>query len=217
MRQLLSDFAESGFKKHLYLDFSFLSDEYIEFMQQTNLILEVQVHLTEVDERIIESMRRYSCDTVKWNLIVSEYSDMECLDSWNFPEEALIQVCPFYSGNNLSFFQDFVFTDLQDILAVPIDRKTIFRHKALNDIFFGKLTIFPSGEVYANVNYPALGNIQNSSLKELVYKELTEGNAWLKVRSNEKPCNQCINKSLCPSISNYELVIGRYNLPITNS
>lgn len=95
MRQLLSDFAESGFKKHLYLDFSFLSDEYIEFMQQTNLILEVQVHLTEVDERIIESMRRYSCDTVKWNLIVSEYSDMECLDSWNFPEEALIQVCPF--------------------------------------------------------------------------------------------------------------------------
>lgn len=46
MRQLLSDFAESGFKKHLYLDFSFLSDEYIEFMQQTNLILEVQVHLT---------------------------------------------------------------------------------------------------------------------------------------------------------------------------
>lgn len=74
-------------------------------MQQTNLILEVQVHLTEVDERIIESMRRYSCDTVKWNLIVSEYSDMECLDSWNFPEEALIQVCPFYSGNNLSFFR----------------------------------------------------------------------------------------------------------------
>ena len=82
----------------------------------------------------------------------------------------------------------------------------------MNDIFFGTLTIFPSGEVYANVNYPALGNIQNSSLKELVYKELTEGNAWLKVRSNEKPCNQCINKSLCPSISNYELVIGRYNL-----
>ena len=89
VRQLLSDFAESGFKKHLYLDFSFLFFLF--------------------------------------------YTDMECLDSWNFPEEALIQVCPFYSGNNLSFFQDFVFTDLQDILAVPIDRKTIFRHKALND------------------------------------------------------------------------------------
>ena len=91
---------------------------------------------------------------------------------------------------------------MQDILAIPIDRKTIFRHKALNDIFFGKLTIFPSGEVYANVNYPALGNIQNSSLKELVYKELTEGNAWLKVRSNE---SRVTNVSIRAYALNFEL------------
>lgn len=111
----------------------------------------------------------------------------------------------------LSFAISF-FSDLEDILAVPIDRKTIFRHKVLNDNFFGKLTVFPSGEVFANVNCPALGNIQESSLKELVYKELTEQDVWLRVRSKEKPCKQCINKDLCPSISNYELVIGKNNL-----
>ena len=57
-----------------------------------------------------------------------------------------------------------------------------------------------------------IGNIQKSSLKELVYKELTELETWLKVRSKETPCKQCINKDLCPSISNYELVIGKNNL-----
>lgn len=98
---------------------------------------------------------------------------------------------------------------MQDILAAPIDRKTIFRHRTLNDNFFGKLTIYPSGEVYANVNCSVLGNIQDSSLKELLYKEITEGNAWLRIRGNEKPCNQCVNRDLCPSISNYELVIGK--------
>jgi hypothetical protein len=38
------------------------------------------------------------------------------------------------------------------------------------------------------------------------------GNAWLRIRGNEKPCNQCVNRDLCPSISNYELVIGKNNL-----
>lgn len=55
----------------------------------------------------------------------------------------------------------------------------------MNDNFFGKLTIYPSGEVYANVNCSVLGNIQDSSLKELLYKEITEGNAWLRIRGNE--------------------------------
>lgn len=59
------------------------------------------------------------------------------------------------------------------------------------------------------MNCSVLGNIQDSSLKELLYKEITEGNAWLRIRGNEKPCNQCVNRDLCPSISNYELVIGK--------
>ncbi len=157
-------------------------------------------------------MQKYHNDIVRWNLIVSAEADMEQLDNLNLPEDVSVQVRPFYTGSNYAFFHDFVFSDLEDILAVPIDRKTIFRHKVLNDNFFGKLTILPSGEVYANVNCPALGNIQESSLKELVYKELTERDVWLRVRSKATPCKQCINKDLCPSISNYELVMDKNNL-----
>lgn len=35
------------------------------------------------------------------------------------------------------------------------------------------------------MNCSVLGNIQDSSLKELLYKEITEGNAWLRIRGNE--------------------------------
>ena len=76
-------------------------------------------------------------------------------------------------------------------------------------------------EIIEDLNYQKLSwqeagiqntNFEKSSLKELVYKELTELETWLKVRSKETPCKQCINKDLCPSISNYELVIGKNNL-----
>lgn len=212
IRKLSLEFSESTFKKHLYLEYNFLDDEYITFAQQTNSILEISVHPEDLGNQLIDCMRKYHYDIVRWNLIVSAETDMEQLENLNLPEGVSIQVRPFYTGSNYAFFRDFVFSDLEDILAVPIDRKTIFRHKVLNDNFFGKLTVFPSGEVFANVNCSALGNIQESSLKELVYRELTEQNVWLRVRSKETPCKQCINKDLCPSISNYELVIGKNNL-----
>lgn len=101
------------------------------------------------------------------------------------PAETVVQIKPFYTAENKDFFREYVYLEMQDILAAPIDRKTIFRHRTLNDNFFGKLTIYPSGEVYANVNCSVLGNIQDSSLKELLYKEITEGNAWLRIRGNE--------------------------------
>lgn len=212
IRNLSLEFSESTFKKHLYLEYNFLNDEYIKFAQQTNSILEISVHPEDLGNQLVDCMRKYHYDIVRWNLIVSAETDMEQLENLNLPEGVSIKVQPFYTGSNYAFFRDFVFSDLEDILAVPIDRKTIFRHKVLNDNFFGKLTVFPTGEVFANVNCPALGNIQESSLKELVYKELTEQDVWLRVRSKEKPCKQCINKDLCPSISNYELVIGKNNL-----
>ncbi|WP_368163597.1 TIGR04150 pseudo-rSAM protein, partial [Bacteroides cellulosilyticus] len=211
-RNLSIDFTGSTFKKHLYLEYNFLNNEYIEFAQQTNSILEILVHSGDLNNQLAESMQKYQHDMVRWNLIVSAETDLEQLDRLILPENILIQIRPFYNGSNYNFFHDFVFFDLQDILVEPIDRKTIFRHKVLNDNFFGKLTIFPSGEVFANVNCSTIGNIQKSSLKELVYKELTELETWLKVRSKETPCKQCINKDLCPSISNYELVIGKNNL-----
>ena len=41
---------------------------------------------------------------------------------------------------------------------------------------------------------------------------MDKGKSWWKLRTNIKPCNNCLYNLLCPPISNYEYVIGKYNL-----
>lgn len=144
--------------------------------------------------------------------MISSASDLEKLEMCDLPEEGPIKILPYYNGKNLDFFREYIYPDLQDLIAEPVGRKAIFRHKVLNDNFFGKLTILPSGDVYSNVNCAPVGNIKSSSLKELVFKELTDSKAWLKVRNQETPCSGCLNRDLCPPLSNYEWVIGKPNL-----
>jgi pseudo-rSAM protein len=68
----------------------------------------------------------------------------------------------------------------------------------------------PDNQVYANVNMESLGTIHDT-IYSLIYKELTEGKSWLRIR-DQKPCADCIYQWLCPAPSNYEIVLGKYNL-----
>ena len=151
-------------------------------------------------------------DNVQWNFIVASDSDLGKINALPQIENRRTKILPFYNGENLDFFAENVFMELDDIIENPIDRKNIFRHQTLNDNFFGKLFIMPSGDVYSNLLMPPIGNLSTCTIKELVYKELDEGNVWLKTRNTVSPCKNCLNKDLCPSISNYEFVIGKYNL-----
>ena len=47
--------------------------------------------------------------------------------------------------------------------------------------------------------------------EKLIQKEIEEGKSWLRVR-NQEPCNACIYQWLCPSPSDYEIMIGQTNL-----
>lgn len=124
--------------------------------------------------------------------------------------EALQTICPVM-----------LYVTVEDALhALPqvkvwADRQAIrishsFIRQTLNIADFGKLYIEPDGKVYANLNDKSIGMIDNSP-HDLVYRELTEGNAWLHIR-NEEPCCECVYQWLCPSPSNYERVIGKPNL-----
>jgi len=69
----------------------------------------------------------------------------------------------------------------------------------------------PDGDVFANVNHSALGNVKTHSIFEIVYKEIIQGKSWLNIR-NQEPCNNCIYQWLCPPPSEYEILIGQPNL-----
>lgn len=121
-----------------------------------------------------------------------------------------VQYVPIYNKENISFFESNIYLDEEDLKNLNVSKKEVFMHQALNTGNFGKLTIMPNGHVYANVNETSLGTI-NDSTYTIVYKEFLDGNSWFKLRE-QAPCNNCVYQWLCPSPSNYEIVINRPNL-----
>lgn len=121
------------------------------------------------------------------------------------------QIVPHYQGDNLEFFKQFIFLNEDDILNTKTDKQAIFRNQILNSYDFGKINIFLNGDIYANLNFEKLGNVNVDSITDIICKEMATGKSWLRVR-NEEPCCSCIYQWLCPSPSNYELSMGKSDL-----
>jgi pseudo-rSAM protein len=121
------------------------------------------------------------------------------------------QLKPVYTGDNIDFFEENVFLTKDDILSSSMSIEDFFANQSMNIYDFGKIHIMPNGDVYANVNHPALGNIYMHSIYEIVCKEIDKGKSWLNIR-NQAPCNNCLYQWLCPPPCDYEIAIGRPNL-----
>jgi pseudo-rSAM protein len=117
---------------------------------------------------------------------------------------------PVFDDQNIHFFEKHIFTTHDDFLSLNLSKRNVFAHQTINTNFFGKLIILPDGSVYANLNQPLIGTIYDSPYN-ILYKEMVEGLSWRMIRE-QSPCSACIYQWLCPSPSNYELVIKRHNL-----
>lgn len=117
-----------------------------------------------------------------------------------------IKILPLFE-NNIQFFRENVFLNKEDILNTKWSKQDIFAHQVLNMEYFGKLSLVPSGEIYADFYSNPVGCL-NESLKEIVYREMQVGKSWRKTRDKLEPCVNCIYRYLCPSPSNYEYAMG---------
>lgn len=142
---------------------------------------------------------------------ISEYEKSERIVEQLTERGIKVNIKPFYTGDNLDFFKDHVFIQHEDIMEIELDRQGVFALQKLNTNDFGKITIMTDGQVYANVNKESIGSIKEE-IGEVLYRELMDGDSWRNTRYYIKPCNQCRFKLICPSQSNYELVIGKHNL-----
>ncbi|MDR2408056.1 MAG: TIGR04150 pseudo-rSAM protein [Bacteroidales bacterium] len=111
---------------------------------------------------------------------------------------------------NLQFFENNVFLNETDIMETKLSKREIFAHQAVNINFFGAFTVLPDGKVYSNPNFEPVGIIKDS-VYDLIFNEIHKNYAWRLIR-NEKPCINCLFQWLCPSPSNYEMIIGKMNL-----
>jgi pseudo-rSAM protein len=122
------------------------------------------------------------------------------------------QLTPFFNGENLDFFQDYVFLDRESILEGKPQMNDILEHTVLNRSDFKKLTVLSDKSVYANLNHPKAGKLGKDHIMKIIYNELHKGKSWTKVRKHANPCKCCAYNALCPPICNYEYAIGRYDL-----
>ena len=176
----------------------------------------IMVHLPVDYEELNSYINLFNEYNITWSLIASNKNDVIFLSKNNLGKFTNVDYIPWYTGDNKDFFKEYIYNDFKDIIEQKNTKQHIFRKQILNDNLFGKLTIFPTGEVYSNVNFPTIGNIQDQKLSEIVYSEIENYfKPWFFTRDYVS-CKNCVNKYLCPSISNYEIVANEYNMCYLN-
>ena len=140
----------------------------------------------------------------------SEYRNVQNLVAkYELPVDN-VEIRLFYNGNNLKFFEENVFVDEDDFKNVKLSRRQIFMRQEVNSNNFGSLIVDSDGTVRANNSSSVLGTIKDD-LRVMIYKEMTEGDSWMKIR-NQSPCCNCVFQYLCPSPSEYEMALDKANL-----
>ena len=197
-----------------------------------DLIPILYIHFLNVDQQFIDLISNKDCQLSKiiilfdstliknwkniipnceWCFVVKSEKELtdtiSLIDTYNLNAE----IKPVYTGDNMHFFENYVYILKDDVLEHPISKQEIFIKQTINSIFFGKLSVTPNGDIFASLNEKLLGNILHNSLREAIYKELKYGRNWLYTR-NEGECKECELRWLCPSPSNYERIIGKTNL-----
>ena len=165
---------------------------------------------TELED--LARMSEVDAQLTSWHFLIedeAQYAHVEQFtERWGIVQSELV---PIYTGDNLPFFEEYIYLSEDDIFSVPIEMRRIFCNQKMNSNDFGALTVLPTGECRVSLNTPTLGNLLQSSLLEILYKELTTNTAWRKTRDSGK-CQRCFLQYLCPPPSSYEQVIGREDL-----
>ncbi len=117
-------------------------------------------------------------------------------------------ISPFYDGTNMSFFEDEIFRDEEDIQSTVPSLSEIYLKGEINSSEINSLTILSNGSIYSNINGSEIGNISTFKMSMMPYNN----NNWGTLRNRLNTCRDCIYNVLCPPISNYEYAIGRNNL-----
>ncbi len=214
MDQLASVLNESGIPVHLYVNFFHLqqNQQWLETINnQWHLHLMVNASLLNQMETV--NLLEKSCGlNPEIVFLLQEEADF-------IPLEQIIQrldltkiaVQPFFSGNNLDFFKENVFTTMESLGEDLLNIDVIRSRKNINTPNYGQLFITNNGDVFSNLNAPPLGNIDTLTMREAVIDELTTQGNWLRVRRRVDPCKHCLLDAVCPPLSNLETVAGIFN------
>ena len=197
----------------LYYRYDLLKTECLSLLNEIDkLVLIIPPHRVSENlfkEKVAELQNKLN---IQWIFLISsenDYLNAETLCEQNGIVNYLLK--PIYNGKNLAFFEDTIFMDELDVQNLKPTKREIYANQTINRNEFGRITVLPNGNIHANPNKKELGTIDKNRMHDIIYKEMSEGTSWLNIRK-KKPCCDCIYQWLCPSPSNYELVIDKPNL-----
>lgn len=197
----------------LHYRYDLFKAEYIQVLDEIDkLVLIIPMHF--VSETVLKEKvsALQDCLNIQWLFLINsedEYLHAEALCEQYRIDNYMFK--PIFNGKNLSFFEDFIFMDETEILGLQPTKREIYANQTINRNEFGRITVLPNGDIYANPNKNRLGTIYEDRMHDIIFKEMNEGASWLNIRK-EQPCCGCIYQWLCPSPSHYEDVIGKPNL-----
>ncbi|MCL2313426.1 MAG: hypothetical protein FWC41_13300, partial [Firmicutes bacterium] len=147
-----------------------------------------------------------------FNFIISSERDKDIVDT--FAEHFDIKsynILPFYDGSNIAFFEQMVFLSKEEILGTSLKSEDIYVRQALNIYDYGKFIVNSDKNIYTNLNFSSIGNT-TTKMMDLVKKEIVPSSPWFRTRNKLDTCKDCAYCFLCPSPSNYEIIMEKSNL-----
>lgn len=212
--RLLSFLNNLSAKKYFYLkdDYCFSSDIAKIFSDNSHCII---YHTSY--ERTCVAINQFNKLSIPFQIacLIASNDDYEYVMKLQEKIQNDIIFFPVYTGDNLSFFKNYVYIQEEDFNHLKYNKKDIFAHQVLNSNYWGRLFILPSGKVYSNLNVTPIGTL-NDLIPNLIIKEMENRTAWRLTRDDISICKKCLFKYLCPSVSNYEYVIGSFDLCYMN-
>lgn len=176
-----------------------LFDCFTIFVDDPEYIDSSYLELIDIEKTVFQFRIESELDYEKAQVVVDEY-------------DISARFVPYFNGENIDFFEQFVFQDRNAIMSTSWSKKDIYSHMHINSNFFGRLTILPNGDVCSDYRMERLGSLKEADLSTLVYRELKSKESWRLTRDLVSPCRDCLYRYLCPPISNYEREIGKFNL-----
>jgi pseudo-rSAM protein len=179
-----------------------------------NLFIYLLISITEIDNNeLYELISQFvQINNLCFNFIITSEKDKNMIDTLveHFSMQSY-NILPFYDGNNIDFFKQMVFLSKEEILKTSLKIEDIFIRQSLNIYDYGKFIVNSDKNIYANLNFPSIGTTTIKMI-DLVKKEVIQSSPWFRTRNTLDICKDCAYCFLCPSPSNYEMVIGKPNL-----
>ena len=180
----IKDFSYTNIRKDI--QYEYVIDSYMEMEYLKSLI------------------NRLKCGGGSYRFVIqneSEYnSALELIRECELDD---FSVLPFYNGDNGGFIIDLFSIEESDIFERPIPLKEIYRNTKINSNMFGAIVVAPNGDIFADVNAAAIGNVKTDKILDCMLKEVLSNRSWRGIRDFPR-CQNCLFQYLCPPPSSYE-------------